>query len=104
MNYKKSFFVTFVSGPKVCKRGRCGRGECVLTSTPPFFECKCKHPFTPPHCRTCKEVFFSPNKDRNSLLHNCCYSSQKQTHTVYCFSPKIHCVSLIHVGMVANAS
>ncbi|KAG7230084.1 hypothetical protein INR49_009804 [Caranx melampygus] len=38
-------------GPRVCKRGRCGRGECVLTSSPPFYECKCKQPFQPPHCR-----------------------------------------------------
>uniref|UniRef100_A0A8C2XIV9 trypsin n=1 Tax=Cyclopterus lumpus TaxID=8103 RepID=A0A8C2XIV9_CYCLU len=38
-------------GPKHCKRGRCGRGECVLTSTPPFYECKCKEPFQPPRCR-----------------------------------------------------
>ncbi|XP_056292235.1 hyaluronan-binding protein 2-like isoform X2 [Pseudoliparis swirei] len=37
-------------GPKRCKRGRCGRGECVLTSTPPFYECKCKEPFQPPRC------------------------------------------------------
>ncbi|XP_076599484.1 factor VII-activating protease [Chaetodon auriga] len=39
-------------GPKRCKRGTCGRGECVLTSTPPFYECKCKEPFQPPHCRS----------------------------------------------------
>ncbi|XP_078145040.1 factor VII-activating protease-like [Centroberyx gerrardi] len=39
-------------GPKVCRKGRCGRGECVLTSVPPFYECKCKEPFQPPHCRT----------------------------------------------------
>ncbi|KAM7409073.1 hypothetical protein PAMA_002669 [Pampus argenteus] len=38
-------------GPNPCKAGRCGRGECVLTSTAPFFECKCKLPFQPPHCR-----------------------------------------------------
>ncbi|XP_029305019.1 hyaluronan-binding protein 2 [Cottoperca gobio] len=38
-------------GPKFCKRGRCGHGECVLTSTAPFYECKCKQPFQPPHCR-----------------------------------------------------
>ncbi|XP_067465732.1 hyaluronan-binding protein 2-like [Thunnus thynnus] len=37
-------------GPKVCRRGTCGRGECVLTSTPPYYECKCKLPFQPPHC------------------------------------------------------
>ncbi|XP_020493926.1 hyaluronan-binding protein 2 [Labrus bergylta] len=39
-------------GPKFCRRGRCGHGECVLTSAPPFYECKCKAPFQPPNCRT----------------------------------------------------
>ncbi|CAJ1067848.1 hyaluronan-binding protein 2-like [Xyrichtys novacula] len=38
--------------PKICRRGKCGRGECVLTSTHPFYECKCKAPFQPPDCRT----------------------------------------------------
>ncbi|XP_037637288.1 hyaluronan-binding protein 2-like isoform X1 [Sebastes umbrosus] len=37
-------------GPKHCKKGRCGRGECVLTSIPPYYECKCKEPFQPPRC------------------------------------------------------
>uniref|UniRef100_A0A8C4NXA2 trypsin n=1 Tax=Dicentrarchus labrax TaxID=13489 RepID=A0A8C4NXA2_DICLA len=50
-------------GPKRCRRGRCGRGECVLTSTPPFYECKCKAPFQPPHCRTLS--LCEPNPCRN---------------------------------------
>uniref|UniRef100_A0A672Y8Q0 trypsin n=1 Tax=Sphaeramia orbicularis TaxID=375764 RepID=A0A672Y8Q0_9TELE len=50
------------SGPKACKRGRCGRGECVLTSTPPFYECKCKAPFQPPNCRN---SVCDPNPCRN---------------------------------------
>ncbi|KAF7669071.1 hypothetical protein LDENG_00245390 [Lucifuga dentata] len=50
-------------GPKVCRRGRCGRGECVLTSTPPFYECKCKEPFQPPDCRTFS--LCEPNPCRN---------------------------------------
>uniref|UniRef100_A0A8C6U631 trypsin n=1 Tax=Neogobius melanostomus TaxID=47308 RepID=A0A8C6U631_9GOBI len=36
--------------PKRCKRGQCGRGECVVTSKPPYYECKCKAPFLPPNC------------------------------------------------------
>ncbi|TWW78168.1 Delta-1-pyrroline-5-carboxylate synthase [Takifugu flavidus] len=40
-------------GPKYCKRGLCGRGECVLSSVPPYYECRCKEPFQPPDCRTC---------------------------------------------------
>ncbi|XP_068183573.1 hyaluronan-binding protein 2-like [Antennarius striatus] len=39
-------------GPKRCKKGACGRGECVVTSDPPYFECKCKEPFQPPSCTT----------------------------------------------------
>lgn len=50
-------------GPKICKRGKCGRGECVLTSTPPFYECKCKLPFQPPHCRS--YTLCEPNPCKN---------------------------------------
>uniref|UniRef100_A0A668AL98 trypsin n=1 Tax=Myripristis murdjan TaxID=586833 RepID=A0A668AL98_9TELE len=50
-------------GPKACRRGRCGRGECVLTSTPPFYECKCKEPFQPPRCRTV--ALCEPNPCKN---------------------------------------
>ncbi|XP_041921976.1 hyaluronan-binding protein 2-like [Alosa sapidissima] len=37
---------------KVCKKRTCGRGDCVLTSTPPYYECKCKEPFKPPNCES----------------------------------------------------
>uniref|UniRef100_A0A3B4AEB5 trypsin n=1 Tax=Periophthalmus magnuspinnatus TaxID=409849 RepID=A0A3B4AEB5_9GOBI len=47
-------------GPKRCKKGRCGRGECVVTSTPPYFECKCKEPFKPPNYSVC-----DPNPCKN---------------------------------------
>ncbi|XP_077470117.1 factor VII-activating protease [Stigmatopora argus] len=50
-------------GRKVCKRGTCGRGECVLTSTQPFYECKCKHPFQPPNCKT--YTLCEPNPCKN---------------------------------------
>nr|XP_057914452.1 hyaluronan-binding protein 2 [Doryrhamphus excisus] len=50
-------------GPKFCKRGKCGRGDCVLTSTPPYYECKCKQPFQPPHCRT--YTLCEPNPCKN---------------------------------------
>lgn len=84
-----------ISGPKRCKRGRCGRGECVLTSIPPYYECKCKEPFQPPRCVHSKDYFF---------VQTTLFSCWKQVFTVDCFSPKCHCVSLIHVGMVDNAS
>ncbi|KAM3863014.1 hyaluronan-binding protein 2-like [Diretmus argenteus] len=41
---------TCQQGPNYCKKGICGRGECVLTSTAPFYQCKCKEPFQPPNC------------------------------------------------------
>ncbi|XP_056250580.1 hyaluronan-binding protein 2-like [Seriola aureovittata] len=50
-------------GPKVCRRGICGRGECVLTSNPPFYECKCKEPFQPPDCK--RYSLCEPNPCRN---------------------------------------
>ncbi|XP_053476333.1 hyaluronan-binding protein 2 [Ictalurus furcatus] len=36
---------------KACKADTCGYGQCVLTSTPPYFACKCKAPFQPPDCK-----------------------------------------------------
>uniref|UniRef100_A0AAQ6IL87 trypsin n=1 Tax=Anabas testudineus TaxID=64144 RepID=A0AAQ6IL87_ANATE len=50
-------------GPQICKIGLCGRGECVLTSNPPFYECKCKEPFQPPDCKTVSVC--EPNPCRN---------------------------------------
>ncbi|XP_054886248.1 hyaluronan-binding protein 2 [Poeciliopsis prolifica] len=50
-------------GPKVCRKGVCGWGECVLTSTAPFYECKCKYPFQPPDCK--RYSVCQPNPCRN---------------------------------------
>ncbi|XP_028459849.1 hyaluronan-binding protein 2 [Perca flavescens] len=50
-------------GPKYCKKGLCGRGECVRIPTAPFYECKCKMPFQPPDCRTFSVC--QPNPCRN---------------------------------------
>lgn len=44
----------FVLGARVCKRGTCGTGLCLLTSSPPYYKCKCFPPFAPPNCQTCK--------------------------------------------------
>ncbi|KAF5896614.1 hyaluronan-binding protein 2-like, partial [Clarias magur] len=38
-------------GKRACKRDTCGYGQCVLTSSPPYFECKCKAPFKGPDCK-----------------------------------------------------
>ncbi|KAK5611483.1 hypothetical protein CRENBAI_016054 [Crenichthys baileyi] len=54
---------TCEKAPKVCRRGICGRGECVLTSTRPFYECKCKYPFQPPDCK--RFSVCNPNPCRN---------------------------------------
>lgn len=42
------------TGKRVCKKDTCGYGQCVLTSSPPYFECKCKAPFKPPNCKKSK--------------------------------------------------
>ncbi|XP_036431013.1 hyaluronan-binding protein 2-like [Colossoma macropomum] len=36
----------------ICKRDTCGYGQCVLTLSPPYYECKCKPPFKPPNCKS----------------------------------------------------
>uniref|UniRef100_A0A8C1SAF5 trypsin n=1 Tax=Cyprinus carpio TaxID=7962 RepID=A0A8C1SAF5_CYPCA len=39
-------------GKRVCKRGTCGAGLCLLTLSPPYYKCKCIPPFAPPNCKT----------------------------------------------------
>lgn len=46
-NIKKTFFPV----KDVCKNVKCGHGSCTVTSTPPFYECKCKAPYRPPDCK-----------------------------------------------------
>ncbi|XP_042545419.1 hyaluronan-binding protein 2 [Dipodomys spectabilis] len=33
-----------------CKNNPCGRGECLMTRTSPYYRCACKHPYTGPDC------------------------------------------------------
>ncbi|MCJ8730944.1 hypothetical protein PDJAM_G00190830 [Pangasius djambal] len=47
-------------GRRPCKRDTCGYGQCVLTSSPPYFECKCKAPFTPPDCKKIAPCEWNP--------------------------------------------
>ncbi|XP_052006463.1 hyaluronan-binding protein 2-like isoform X2 [Xyrauchen texanus] len=35
---------------RVCMRGTCGKGLCLLTKNPPYYACKCIPPFLPPNC------------------------------------------------------
>ncbi|XP_043111660.1 hyaluronan-binding protein 2-like [Puntigrus tetrazona] len=51
-------------GKRVCKKGTCGAGLCLLTPSPPYFKCKCIPPFAPPNCRS--PVPCSPNPCQNN--------------------------------------
>ncbi|EPY82181.1 hyaluronan-binding protein 2 precursor [Camelus ferus] len=35
-----------------CKNNPCGRGECLITQSPPYYRCACKHPYRGPDCST----------------------------------------------------
>ncbi|NXY42061.1 HABP2 protein, partial [Ceuthmochares aereus] len=34
-----------------CLEKRCHGGDCLITSTPPYFQCSCSHPYKPPDCQ-----------------------------------------------------
>ncbi|KAG5831509.1 hypothetical protein ANANG_G00304450 [Anguilla anguilla] len=53
---------------KICKKNRCGHGLCVLTSKPPYYECKCRDPFQLPNCRTVSVCKPSPCKNGGSCI------------------------------------
>lgn len=57
-------------GPKRCRKGICGRGECVLTSAPPFYECKCKQPFQPPRCTSFSVCEPNPCKNGGQCIRD----------------------------------
>lgn len=86
-------------GPKHCRKGRCGRGECVLTSNPPFYECKCKPPFQGPNCRTSKTFFYRHTSYLYSLNR---YNLNKSS--LFTFLPQLQCVSPARVRMVEPVS
>ncbi|XP_053269666.1 hyaluronan-binding protein 2 [Pleuronectes platessa] len=52
----------------VCRNVKCGHGSCVLTSTAPFFECKCKPPFRPPSCTKAAPCRPSPCQNGGSCM------------------------------------
>ncbi|XP_016042304.1 hyaluronan-binding protein 2 isoform X2 [Erinaceus europaeus] len=35
-----------------CKKNSCGRGECLVTQSPPYYRCVCKHPYRGADCST----------------------------------------------------
>ncbi|MGH0127378.1 UNVERIFIED_CONTAM: hypothetical protein FKN15_077530 [Acipenser sinensis] len=45
-----------------CKSAKCGMGDCVITSTAPYYECKCRHPYQQPNCRKGKGMTASEIK------------------------------------------
>ncbi|XP_067242210.1 hyaluronan-binding protein 2-like [Chanodichthys erythropterus] len=51
-------------GKRVCKRGTCGTGLCLLTSAPPYYKCKCIPPFAPPNCKS--PIPCAPNPCQNN--------------------------------------
>ncbi|XP_063347960.1 hyaluronan-binding protein 2 [Pelmatolapia mariae] len=57
-------------GPRICKRGQCGYGECILTSTPPHYECKCMRPFQPPDCKTISVCNPNPCKNGGTCIRD----------------------------------
>ncbi|KAI1894346.1 hypothetical protein AGOR_G00114870 [Albula goreensis] len=55
---------------KVCKRRTCGHGQCIVTSTPPFYECKCREPYQPPDCRKASTCVPNPCKNGGSCVQD----------------------------------
>uniref|UniRef100_A0AAY5KHL2 trypsin n=1 Tax=Esox lucius TaxID=8010 RepID=A0AAY5KHL2_ESOLU len=77
-------------GIRRCKKGICGHGECVLTSKPPFFECKCKLPFLAPDCQ--KTAVCEPNPCKNGG------KCTKDGMNFECLCPKGFSGQFCHVG------
>ncbi|XP_051946572.1 hyaluronan-binding protein 2-like [Xyrauchen texanus] len=51
-------------GKRVCMRGTCGKGLCLLTQNPPYYTCKCIPPFMPPNCKKASPC--TPNPCENN--------------------------------------
>ncbi|GCC22248.1 hyaluronan-binding protein 2-like isoform X1 [Chiloscyllium punctatum] len=39
-----------------CKNNSCNHGDCLITILPPYYTCKCKHPYQPPTCTNSSAV------------------------------------------------
>ncbi|KAL2078014.1 hypothetical protein ACEWY4_025699 [Coilia grayii] len=75
-----------------CKKVNCGSGECVLTKTAPFYECKCRPPFRPPHCK--KGAACRPNLCLNG---GTCQKGQARSQFT-CLCPSGYSGKLCQVG------
>ncbi|KAJ8248414.1 hypothetical protein GJAV_G00241780 [Gymnothorax javanicus] len=53
---------------RICKRNKCGHGQCLLTSRPPYYECKCKDPWQPPNCKRIAVCETNPCKNGGSCI------------------------------------
>lgn len=49
---------------RICSKETCGVGLCLLTSSPPYYKCKCIPPFAPPNCKIPTPC--SPNPCQNN--------------------------------------
>lgn len=45
-----------LSERSVCKKMKCGHGDCVRTQEAPFYECKCHPPYRAPKCKKGKRL------------------------------------------------
>ncbi|XP_044193953.1 hyaluronan-binding protein 2-like isoform X2 [Thunnus albacares] len=66
----------------VCKNVKCGQGNCVVTSTAPFYECKCKPPYKPPNCRKASPCRPNPCQNGGS-----CRRGPKGSSSFQCSCP-----------------
>ncbi|XP_022598048.1 hyaluronan-binding protein 2-like [Seriola dumerili] len=76
----------------VCKNVKCGHGSCVVTSTPPFHECKCKPPFKPPNCKKASPCRPNPCQNGGS-----CLKGPKRS-SFQCSCPEGHSGKFCEVG------
>ncbi|KAJ8365196.1 hypothetical protein SKAU_G00140270 [Synaphobranchus kaupii] len=65
-----------------CRNMRCGNGECVMTTKPPYYECKCNAPFQPPTCIRASVCSPSP-----CLNGGACITEVSRFSTFQCVCP-----------------
>ncbi|XP_051883885.1 hyaluronan-binding protein 2 isoform X2 [Pristis pectinata] len=61
-----------------CKKNTCKNGECIIQPNPPYYKCKCKHPYVLPGC---KKALCNPNPCKNG---GTCKAGKKKSFTCNC--------------------